>query len=95
MTDGNDSGGPEQNDSFKFWLNILSIAVSLLVSVGTGVLIYRLTLEQMRKIEGCEPGDQELAIAALEQTALLGDYSDDEEVVEELVPRRQSDLPPV
>jgi len=60
--------------------------VSIFVSIGTGVLIYRLTLDQMRKLESCPPGEGDLAVEALEATALLGDYSD-EEVQEELVPR--------
>lgn len=79
----------EGNDTLKVWLNVISIGVSGIVSVGTGMLIYRLTLEQMRKLDN---GDTELAVAALEQSALLGDYtSDEDEVVEEeLVPRRLS-----
>ena len=40
----------------------------------------------MRKLESCPPGEGDLAVEALEATALLGDYSD-EEVQEELVPR--------
>jgi hypothetical protein len=89
MTDGNDSG---ESDAVKIWLNVISIGISGVVSVGTGMLIYRLTLEQMRRLENCHPGETELAVAALEHTALLGDYTtdEDEEVVEELVPRQLS-----
>lgn len=65
---------------------MLSIGGSVLISIATGVWIYRLTLEQIRKLDNGEPGEGELAAEALESTALLGDYSDDEEV-EELIPR--------
>lgn len=77
----------DKADPLKFWLNLISIAASLVFSVVTGVLIYRLTLRQMRRMGNVEEG--ELAAAALEETALLGDYSGesgDEDEVEELVP---------
>jgi hypothetical protein len=91
MTGGDDDGsGEKKSDPLKFWLNLISIIISGCISVGTGLLIYRLTLAQMRKVDTGEPGEGDLAVAALEQTALLGDYSDEDEVVEEeLVPRRQ------
>lgn len=75
-------------DPLRFWLNLGSIALSLCLSVGTGALIYRLTLSQMRKMQHPgHPDEGELAAEAFESTALLGDFSD-EEVEEELVPQR-------
>ncbi|KLT40307.1 hypothetical protein CC85DRAFT_278031 [Cutaneotrichosporon oleaginosum] len=85
MSDGKDV----KPDPLRFWLNLSSIALSLVVSVGTGTLIYRLTLRQMRRMEHeGHPDEGELAAEAFESTALLGDFSD-EEVDEELVPRQQ------
>ncbi|TXT13704.1 hypothetical protein VHUM_01071 [Vanrija humicola] len=81
-----DDGPENKPDPLRFILNMLSIGGSVLISIATGVWIYRLTLEQIRKLDNGEPGEGELAAEALESTALLGDYSDDEEV-EELIPR--------
>ncbi|KAL7420979.1 Tlg2-vesicle protein [Cryptotrichosporon argae] len=77
-------------DPLRFWLNMASIAASLAVSVGTGFWVYRLTLDQMRRSGGTGDVDDEegeLAAEALEQNALLGDYSGDEDDDEQLVPR--------
>lgn len=59
----------------RFWLNLISIIVSACISIATGVIIYRLTLQQMRKLDqtGTGLGDGELAAEALEENALLGD----------------------
>lgn len=78
-------------DPLRFWLNMGSIALSLGISIGTGTLIYRATLRQMRKMEHPgHPDEGELAAEALESTALLGDFSDDEESRgEQLAPRSQ------
>lgn len=72
------------HDPLRFWLNLISIVVSVCVSIATGVIIYRLTLQQMRKLDqsGAGFGDGELAAEALEENTLLGDYdvgSDDDE----------------
>lgn len=77
--------GEKKPDPLKFWINLGSITLSICISIGTGLVIYRLTLAQMRRLEG---DDGEEAAEALEQTALLGDYSDDDDVQEELVPRQ-------
>ena len=69
------------HDPLQFWLNIGSILISSTISVLTGIWIYRLTLEQMRKLDAGEEGG--LAADALERGALLGDYSDDEEAADE------------
>lgn len=39
------------HDPLKFWLNLGSIGLSMILSTGTGIWIYRLTLEQMRQLE--------------------------------------------
>ena len=73
------------HDPAQFWLNVFSIALSGLFSVGTGWWIYRLTLEQMRKMdrEGDHAG--EMAADALENGGLLDDYEyTDEDVREDL-----------
>ncbi|WVN87883.1 uncharacterized protein L203_103080 [Cryptococcus depauperatus CBS 7841] len=64
------------HDPLRFWLNLVSIGVSACISIATGIVIYRLTLEQMRKLDrnGTGLGDEELAAEAFEQQALLGDY---------------------
>ncbi|AAW44224.1 hypothetical protein CNBF2990 [Cryptococcus deneoformans B-3501A] len=64
------------HDPLRFWLNLISIIVSACISIATGVIIYRLTLQQMRKLDqtGAGLGDGELAAEALEENALLGDY---------------------
>ena len=69
------------HDPLRFWINLGSICLSMLISVSTGIWIYRLTLAQMRKLDKNEAGlgDGELAAEALEEGALLGDYSGDEE----------------
>ncbi len=84
-----DDKGDQKPDPLRFWLNLGSIALSVVLSVGTGTLIYRLTIRQMRRMEHVgHPDEGELAAEAFESTALLGDFSD-EEVDEELVPRQQ------
>ncbi|WVQ81397.1 hypothetical protein IAT38_003521 [Cryptococcus sp. DSM 104549] len=67
------------HDPLRFWLNLFSIGLSSAISVVTGVVIYRLTLEQMRKLDRNGPGlgDGELAAEALEEGALLGEYGDE------------------
>ena len=69
------------HDPLQFWLNIGSILLSCSISILTGIWIYRLTLEQMRKLDSGDEG--ELAAEALERGALLGDYTDDEEADDE------------
>ncbi|KAK8844057.1 hypothetical protein IAR55_006851 [Kwoniella newhampshirensis] len=69
------------SDPLRFWLNLFSIGLSGSISVVTGIVIYRLTLEQMRKLDrdggsGQGFGDGELAAEVLEQDALLGEYND-------------------
>ena len=61
------------HDPLRFWLNLLSIGLCSTISALTGIWIYRLTLEQMRKME-----EGEVAAEALEEGALLGDYSGEE-----------------
>ncbi|BEI84385.1 hypothetical protein CcaverHIS002_0409890 [Cutaneotrichosporon cavernicola] len=79
----------DKPDPLRLWLNLGSIALSIVISIGTGTLIYRLTLSEMRRIEHVgHPDEGELAAEAFESTALLGDFSDDE-VAEELVPSPQ------
>lgn len=86
-----DDTGDKEPDPLRFWLNLGSIALSLFLSVGTGTLIYRLTLNQMRKMQHPgHPDEGELAAEAFESSTLLGDYSDEEEVLEGLVPQQQS-----
>jgi hypothetical protein len=70
------------HDPLRFWLNLGSIALSSTISLLTGIWIYRLTLAQMRKLEE-EGGQGELAAEALEEGALLGDYSEESEGAEE------------
>ncbi|CAD6578875.1 MAG: Tlg2-vesicle protein [Tremellales sp. Tagirdzhanova-0007] len=67
------------HDPLRFWLNLLSIGLSGTISTLTGVWIYRLTLEQMRKME-----EGDVVAEALEQGALLGDFSGEDEDAEEL-----------
>lgn len=76
-----DPENPKHKDPVQFWLNVVSILATVVFSVVTGLVIYRLTLRQMRKLElheGCDPDEGELAAEALESTALLRDYSEDE-----------------
>ncbi|ORY28780.1 hypothetical protein BCR39DRAFT_533830 [Naematelia encephala] len=82
------------HDPLRFWLNIGSIALSASISVLTGVWIYRLTLDQMRKLEKSREG--ELAAEALEEGALFGEYrdSDDEENEDEPLTERSQMLRP-
>ena len=62
------------HDPLRFWLNIASLGIALTLSTVTGVWIYRLTLEQMRKIEASEHlGIDEAALGE----ALLGEYGDE------------------
>ncbi|ODO06122.1 hypothetical protein L198_01354 [Cryptococcus wingfieldii CBS 7118] len=67
-------------DPLRFWINLASIGISGTISVVTGYAIYRLTLDQMRKLDqaraggGVSDGDGELAAEALEGRALLGEY---------------------
>ena len=80
------------HDPLRFWLNLGSILLSATFSVTTGYWIYRLTLEQMRKMD--RTGDGELAAEALEEGALLGDYSDEEEMEDEPLTVRGESLRP-
>lgn len=50
------------HDPLKFWLNLGSIILSISISTATGIWIYKLTLEQMRKLE-----EGELASRVLEE----------------------------
>lgn len=87
MTDG----GEDKPDPLRFWVNLASIIVSVAFSVVTGLLIYRLTLSQMRKMDHGHPHDLEdgeLAAEALERaerSALLGDFSESD-VEDEVIP---------
>lgn len=51
-----------RHDPLKFWLNLGSIGLSMCISTFTGIWIYRLTLEQMRKLE-----EGEMAARVLEE----------------------------
>lgn len=62
------------HDPYRFWLNLASIGLSSTISIFTGIVIYRLTLAQMKKVGG---GDGELAAEILEEGRLLGDWSDE------------------
>ncbi|OCF35588.1 hypothetical protein I316_02643 [Kwoniella heveanensis BCC8398] len=64
------------HDPLQTWLNLLSIAISTTISLVTGIVIYRLTLEQMRKLKN-EEG--ELAAEYVEEDALLGELSDSDD----------------
>lgn len=84
LTDGDDKPDP-----LRFWINLGSIAISVTFSVVTGTVIYRLTLSQMRKMDYGHPHDledAELAAGVLERSALLSDFSEPDDVEEELVP---------
>ncbi|KAK4687680.1 hypothetical protein P7C73_g2419, partial [Tremellales sp. Uapishka_1] len=64
-------------DPLRFWLNLLSIALSSTISLLTGLWIYKLTEAQMKKVQ---EGDLAVeALEALEEGALLGDYSGEED----------------
>jgi len=78
------------HDPLRFWLNLASVGVSLTVSTLGGIWIYRLTLEQMRKLDKSGPGQGELAAEALEEGGLLGDYEDDEADDEPLTDRAEA-----
>jgi hypothetical protein len=67
------------HDPLRTWLNILTIALSFSFSLGTGYWIYRLTLEQMRKMDREGGMEGELAAEALEEGEFMGPYEDDEE----------------
>jgi len=75
----------KSNDTLKFWLNLISIVVTLSISFITGFYIYRATLTQMRKLE-----EGNLAAQALEEEALYHDGldGDDEELDDEPLTRR-------
>ncbi|WVF65529.1 hypothetical protein IAT40_000257 [Kwoniella sp. CBS 6097] len=64
------------HDPLQTWLNLLSIGISTTISLVTGIVIYRLTLEQMRKLKN-EEG--ELAAEYVEEDALLGELSDSDD----------------
>jgi len=60
-------------------INAVSIVVGFLLAIGTGVLIYRLTMRKIRELEGTDAVTDELAAEALEdaeRTALLGGNRD-------------------
>lgn len=78
-----DPDNPKHKDPVQFWLNVASIIATVVFSVVTGLVIYKLTLRQMRKLElheGCDPDEGELAAEALESTALLRDYSEEDDL---------------
>lgn len=78
-----DPDNPKHKDPVQFWLNMASIVATVVFSVVTGLVIYKLTLRQMRKLEmheGCDPEEGELAAEALESTALLRDYSEEDDL---------------
>lgn len=81
---------PDGEDTAHFWLNVLSIGASMVISTGTGVWIYKLTLRQMKKLEG-RAGEE--AVEALEEGFLNG-YADQTgpelEEEEPLVPTQRS-----
>jgi hypothetical protein len=60
------------HDPAHFWLNMISIGLSLCISTGTGLWIYRLTRKQMRRFEG----DHE-ALDGLEEGLLAAAYADE------------------
>ena len=67
------------HDPLRFWLNLASIGLSATFSVVTGYVIYKLTLEQMRKLDRQNGGhDGELAAEAFEEGALLDSFSDED-----------------
>lgn len=78
------------HDPVRFWVNLLSIGLSITISTLGGIWIYRLTLEQMRKLDLEQgTGDGELAAEAFEEGALLGDYDEGEEEDEPLTVRTE------
>jgi hypothetical protein len=83
---------PETDES-HFWLNVVSIGVSMIISTATGFWIYKLTLRQMKKLEG-RAGEE--AVEALEEGFLNG-YADQTgpelEEEEPLVPTQRRDRP--
>ncbi|KZT62894.1 Golgi apparatus membrane protein TVP38 [Calocera cornea HHB12733] len=63
-------------------INAVSIVIGVLLAVGTGVTIYRLTLRKIRELEGTDPRTDELAAEALEDAerqALLGERREERE----------------
>lgn len=69
------------------WLNILSIGLTVVFSTCTGIWIYRLTLAQVRKMEGEDGEGAAEALEGLEEGLLAG-YRDEtmgEEEAEALV----------
>ncbi|WVQ63886.1 uncharacterized protein L199_002042 [Kwoniella botswanensis] len=79
----------ETKDPLQFWLNLLSIGLSSTISVVTGIVIYRLTLEQMRKLRST--GDGELAAEYIEEDALLGELSGGSDDEAEMLTRPSSE----
>ncbi|WRT69083.1 uncharacterized protein IL334_006066 [Kwoniella shivajii] len=75
----------ETKDPLQFWLNLLSIGLSSSISVITGIVIYRLTLEQMRKLSNANGhnNDGELAAEYIEEDALLGELNPSEDDFED------------
>ncbi|KAJ9113620.1 hypothetical protein QFC22_005928 [Naganishia vaughanmartiniae] len=80
VDDGSNPDKPA--DPLAKWINLASILVGLSVSIGTGWFIYRATLQQMRDLgyEGVvSPEEAEEARDLLEENALLGDFSGDDD----------------
>ncbi|GHJ88103.1 hypothetical protein NliqN6_4505 [Naganishia liquefaciens] len=80
VNDDTEDGVPV--DNVAKWINMISIILGLGISLGTGWFIYHATLQQMRELgyDGAVPASEaEEARDFLEQNALLGDYSGDEE----------------
>ena len=57
--------GETTQDPIRFWLNIGSLGLALAASTFTGFWIYRLTLEQMRKVESSDQLEEALAAERL------------------------------
>ncbi|WWC73083.1 uncharacterized protein I206_107048 [Kwoniella pini CBS 10737] len=66
-----------EKDPLQFWLNLFSIGLSSSISIITGIIIYKLTLKQMKKLK-LNNGDGELAIEYIEEDALLGELNESE-----------------
>lgn len=71
-----EDGSDEPQDPAHFWLNIFSICLSLCISSGTGIWIYRLTARQMKKYEHV-PGEGDDAMDGLEEGLLAAAYADE------------------
>jgi len=75
FSDGEHRG---EMDTASKILNAVSIVFGIGVGIGTGVLVYRLTLRKVRELEGLPADVDELAAEAIEEAerrALLGDYA--------------------